>query len=213
MTQNSESLPTPLPPEDFMEALIPAEASRAQAKEVVIEGQVKPRLLMICHVQVMILVTFYGLLMSFSVWLLFDTWSSKFTLLQMLGVNGHALGEPLLQTINYAVVGGFMGSILYHIRQLYHHYLKSSYDARWFGKYITAPLEGAIMAMVVLALIRGGASLFGGSSDADVTSATNFTVFGMGALVGFSTHDVVAWLEDLADSRFRGKPAEDKQAG
>ncbi len=200
-----------LPPEEWLVDLPVQEKSAAPVPQQAAVTRTR-NMALICHIQVGILITFYGVLLTFAIWLLFDTWSSKFTLLKMLGVNGPALSEPLLQTINYAVVGGFMGSILYHIRQLYHYYLKNKYDPRWFGKYLTAPLEGAIMAIVVLALIRGGASLFGGSSESEVTGATNFTVFGTGALVGFSTRDVVAWLEGLAGSRFGDKKDDDDPA-
>jgi hypothetical protein len=53
------------------------------------------------------------------------------------------------------------------------------------------------MAMVVLALIRGGVAVFGGSMRTDVTGAGNFAAFGTGALVGFGMRDVVGWLESL----------------
>ena len=65
------------------------------------------------------------------------------------------------------------------------------------------------MAMVVLALIRGGVAVFGGSMGTDVTGASNFAAFGTGALVGFGMREVVGWLEGLVKTMFTTKEPED----
>jgi hypothetical protein len=149
-------------------------------------------------IQVHALVVYYMVVLLFSFWFLFDTWSSHFALMRLIGVSGKALEDPLLRSIDFTIVGGVIGSLLYQIRALFHHYARQkNYDPRWLGKYITGPWEGAGMAIVVLALIRGGVAVFGGSMGTDVTGAGNFAAFGTGALVGFGMRDVVGWLESL----------------
>jgi hypothetical protein len=153
--------------------------------------------------QVYALVVYYLIVLVFSFWFLFDTWSSNLTLMRWIGVRGEALEDPLLRTIGFTIVGGLMGTVLYMIRQLFTYYAKrNDYDPRWLGKYITGPWEGAGMAMVVLALIRGGVAVFGGSMGTDVTGASNFAAFGTGALVGFGMREVVGWLEGLVETMF-----------
>ena len=153
--------------------------------------------------QVHVIVVYYLVVLFFSFWFLFDTWSSNFTLMRLIGVSRQALEEPLLRTIGFTIVGGVIGSLLYQIRALFDHYARrGTYDPRWFGKYITGPWEGAGMAMVVLSLIRGGVAVFGGSMGTDVTGAGNFAAFGTGALVGFGMRDVIRWLESLVKTVF-----------
>jgi len=151
---------------------------------------------------VTILVVYYFATLLFSFWFLFDVWSRNFTIFRMLGVQGEALNDDLLRTIGFTMVGGLLGSTLYQIRVLFYYYAKKRYDPRWFGKYVTSPLEGAGMAVVVLALIRGGVALFGGSTGADVTALNNFAAIGTGALVGFGMRDVVGWLGHLVRTMF-----------
>lgn len=153
--------------------------------------------------QIYFLIFYYLFVLAFAFWLLFDTWSSNFVLVQAIGVRGDALEDELLRTILFTIVGGIMGNVLYLVRQLYNHYAKlKDYDPRWFGKYITGPWEGAGMAMVVLALIRGGVAVFGGSTGTDVTAVSNFAAFGTAALVGFGMRQVVGWLEGLVRTMF-----------
>jgi hypothetical protein len=167
--------------------------------------------------QIYFLIFYYLLVLAFAFWLLFDTWSSNFVLVQAIGVRGEILEDELLRTILFTIVGGIMGNVLYLVRQLYNHYAKiRDYDPRWFGKYITGPWEGAGMAMVVLALIRGGVAVFGGSTDSDVTAVSNFAAFGTAALVGFGMRQVVGWLEGLVRTMFTDteptkKPANDEE--
>jgi hypothetical protein len=153
--------------------------------------------------QVCVIVAYYLIVLLFSFWLLFDTWSSNFVLMRLIGVGEEALKEPLLRTIGFTIVGGLLGSVLYHIRALFHFYAwAKTYDPRWLGKYITSPWEGAGMAIVVLSLIRGGVAVFGGSMGTDVTGASNFAALGTGALVGFGMRDVVGWLGTLIHTMF-----------
>jgi hypothetical protein len=124
-------------------------------------------------------------------------------LIRWVGLKGEALVDPLLRTIGFTIIGGVLGSLLYHIRVLFFHFAqKKNYDPAWLGKYITAPWEGAGMALVVLSLIRGGVAVFGGSMGTDIKGVNNFAAFGTGALVGFGMRDVVGWLGMLISTMF-----------
>lgn len=150
------------------------------------------------NIQVCFLITYYVGLLLFFFWLLFDFWSSNFSFIGLIGIQVQALDDTalqLLRTIGFTIIGGSLGNILYRIRQLHHHYCKAHFNPRWIGKYISEPWESAAMAVVVLALIHGGISLFAGSASTDVTSVNNFTTFGTGALVGFGVNKVVKWLD------------------
>ena len=159
------------------------------------------------------LLTYYMLLLIFAFWLLFDFWSSKFDFLQFLGVSGDALEEPILRTIGFTIVGGFFGGVLYNIRILHHYYVKKDFNFRWLGKYVTGPWESAGLAMVVLALIRGGVALFGGALGTEVDPVSNFASFSVGAHVGFATRDVIGWINNLAQRFFTIKEPEPQQPG
>lgn len=150
------------------------------------------------------IVIYYMLFFIFSFWLLLDTWGNQFTLLRLIGLGDEALDDPLIRTIGFTIVGGILGSLLYHIRVLFYFFAqKKKYDPDWLGKYITAPWEGAGMALVVLSLIRGGVAVFGGSMGTDVTGASNFAAFGTGALVGFGMRDVVGWIGNIIHTMFK----------
>ena len=152
------------------------------------------------------LTVYLTITLCLSFWIFFDIWSGNLTTMKWIGVNGDALEDPLLRTIGFTIAGGAFGGILYHIRMLFKFYTSRKFDPRWIGKYISAPFESAAMAMVVLALIRGGVTLFGGSTGTDVNSVNNFAAFGVGALVGLGMRDVVRWVGRIVRSVFDEPP-------
>lgn len=145
-------------------------------------------------------------------WLLVDVWSGNLNAMQFLGVGGEQIQEPLLKTINYTVIGAMFGNVLFQIRSLFTFYLEddgANYDERWLGKYIIGPFESAALALVVLALIRGGVSLFGGESGPLTSSTNNFAAFGVGSLIGFGMRDAVIWLRTMASTMFNSNGQND----
>lgn len=164
--------------------------------------------------QVNLLMFYFIILLFLAFWFFLDVWSGNLRSMQWMGVQLEALPNPeedlaLLRTIGFTLVGGFLGSVLYQIRLLYQYYLKlKEYDYRWIGKYVTAPWESAAMSMIVLALIRGGVTLFGGSQGTEINDTNNFAAFGVGALVGFGMRDVVGWIGDLVRTMFKAKETE-----
>jgi hypothetical protein len=167
------------------------------------------------------LMLYFIVLIFLAFWFFLDVWSGNLHFMNWMGVQVENLDEQnrnLLRAIGFTLVGGFLGSVLYQIRLLYQYYLKSNaYDYRWMGKYVSAPWESAIMSMVVLALIRGGVTLFGGSQGTEVNDTNNFAAFGVGALVGFGMRDVVGWIGGLVRTMFKSQdpeksPSVDKEA-
>ena len=162
--------------------------------------------------EVHVIVAYYIILIAFTALLLLNVWGGDLMILKQLGLTDKAIADPFLRTVGYTIVGSVLGSILYNMRVLFYFYLtKGTYDRRWFGKYLSAPWESAAMSLVVLALVRGGAALFGGTGTAVAppTPTDNFGAFSMGALVGFGMRDVVRWVQGLVETTF-GTLAKDK---
>ena len=156
---------------------------------------------MFIFLQVHGLMLYYVVLLLLAFWFLLDTWSGRFSSMDFLGLKQQALDFPSFRTVAYLVTGGFLGSILFQIRQLYQCYVKKEvYDYRWVGKYVTAPWESAAMALIVFSIIRGGLTVLNSSSPGDVTN--NFAAFGIGALVGFGMRDVVGWMGNIVRTVF-----------
>ena len=148
------------------------------------------------------LVVYYSVLLFGLLRLFFDVWTQSYTIMFWLGIDAVAAQDPLFRTVGFVIVGGALGSILYSIRTMFKHYIDGTYDHRWFGKYFTAPFEGAVLAVIVLALLRGGVALLGLPSGAEVDTANNFAIFGINALVGFSMRNVIGWIGRIAESIF-----------
>lgn len=169
------------------------------------------------------LVAYFVMLLLLSGWFLVDVWSENFAFLSLLGVPSEHLQDPVVKTVCYTITGAIMGSIMFQIRSLFKFYITDAqYHPRWIGKYVSAPFESAATALVVLCIIRGGLSLFGGSST-DLSQTNNFASFGTGALVGFGMRNVIMWLDTLVQNMFilkdsnfepreEQKPAEAKTA-
>lgn len=117
--------------------------------------------------------------------------------------------QRLVLPLATTMLGGTVGNVLYNIRVMYQHYIKQrDYDPRWWGKYLSGPLEAAVLALVVYALIRGGVAAMAGLpvSEApreDQMGITLLGSLGLGTLVGFSIRDVIGWLQQLSKNLFR----------
>jgi len=109
---------------------------------------------------------------------------------------------PLLRTVGFVGAGALIGSVLYQIRMLYQYYVQDgAFDAKWIGKYISAPWEAMALAVVVLSLLQGGSAALGGEKI-NLSDTNSFAAFGIGALVGFGIREVVGWLGNLAKTMF-----------
>lgn len=165
--------------------------------------------------QVIFLVLYSAVILGFALWLLFDVWSGRNYIAKLLTVWDKTIGDPLYKTMAYSVIGGAIGSILYGVRMIFHYYAnnKEVYNPKYFWKYITAPLEGGALAIVVIAIIRGGVAMFGGPfsppKGSEAMDVGNFAAFGVGALIGMGARHVVKWIIQLSAAMFKVNPSDD----
>jgi hypothetical protein len=104
--------------------------------------------------------------------------------------------------MGFLVAGAIIGSVLYLIQKLFTFYIKEAkFDARWLGKYYSAPWEAAALALAVMSIVQGGAVFLGGSGI-DFSAGKPFTVLGFGAVVGFGVREVVGWIGGVTKSMF-----------
>jgi hypothetical protein len=165
------------------------------------------------------LTSYYLALFAFLFWLSLDIWTGGLRFMILIGFENikdrMATESSSFHAVSYTLIGGAMGSILYSIRSFFTHYAgrrRTSYSRRWFGKYLTAPWEGAALAMVVASLIRGGVVVFGGQTAPSFSSGANaFAAFAIGTLVGFSMREVVGWLHKVTRTMFGGREECDDQ--
>ena len=127
-------------------------------------------------------------------------------------LNTESASLHLARALAFIVSGALIGSVLYHIRELYSHYLKKEdYDPRWIGKYMSGPWEAAALATVVYSLIRGESAIFTGATTLGGEKAPkidDFGLFGLGGLIGFGMRDAVGWLASVATHVFPTKSSE-----
>lgn len=153
------------------------------------------------------IVAYYTLCFGLLFWLFLDLDLGKFGVVSWL--MRPEPGQELDPRLGYVLIGGALGSVLYSIRALHKHYIDGKWDNRWLGKYITAPLEGSALALVVYVLLQGGAAVIGFHSGPDPNAVNPMAGFGVSLLVGFSTTDVVKWLEARAKAIFKVKSDEE----
>jgi hypothetical protein len=143
----------------------------------------------------------YGLVAYYMVLL-----AGSVALLVFVILKQKTIDPPLLEWVAFVASGAIAGSVLYHIRMLFTHYIKRpNFDARWLSKYISGPWEAVVLALAVLSLMQGGGAILGGASFS-VTEGNSFAAFGLGALIGFGIREVVGWIGNLARTMFPTEP-------
>lgn len=162
------------------------------------------------------LTAYYLLFFVFLFWFALDIWTLDLGFFERIGfpsirtkiLDSQAGPISLAEfyVVSYTLIGGAIGSILYSIRLFFSYYAgrnRKAYSRRWFGKYITAPWEGAAMAMVVASLLKGGVAVFGTVDNASQdVGANSFAAFAIGTLVGFGMREVVGWLHKVTRTMF-----------
>lgn len=164
--------------------------------------------------QVTFLVLYYAVVLGFALWLLFDVWSSRNYIFRLFAIWDKTIADPLFKTMAYAIIGGAIGSILYGLRMVLHYYAKENevYNPRYFLKYVTSPFVGAVLAIIVIAIIRGGVAMFGGplspSKGSESIVVGNFASFGVGALIGMGASNAMRWIIQLAAVMFKASASD-----
>jgi MFS family permease len=113
--------------------------------------------------------------------------------------------SPVFLLMAYAVVGGGLGGTINGIRSFIGwHAERESFKRRYVWKYISQPLIGVALAVIVYAFLRSGLAAFGGN----FTPNENFpnqalAAFAIGALSGYGSRRALIWLDRLVKKLFK----------
>ncbi len=152
-------------------------------------------------------------MLGFFAWLLFDTWINMHTLFRLLGYQADQyqvdqLKSPIYHLIAYTAIGGAMGGIVNGIRSVLLYY--SSFERRYFWKYIAAPWMGSALALIGFALLHSTVAIFGGEAANTTSNTPQYLAnFGVGALAGYGSKDVFVWLDQQVSKLFKPETAPD----
>jgi len=106
---------------------------------------------------------------------------------------------PVLLLMAYAVVGGGIGGAVNGIRSFIGwHAEREAFKHRYVWKYISLPLIGVALAVIVYAFFRSGLVAFGGNFAPNENFANQaLAAFAIGALSGYGSRRVLIWLDRL----------------
>lgn len=140
-------------------------------------------------------------------WLLLETWMGKYPdwfrerYVDSLG----QANSPIFKLIIYTAIGGGMGAAVNNIRSFVDwHAERSAFGRRFVWKYISMPPLGAVLAVMVYAIIRGGTAVIAGNpGGGDGGAVTSLSAWVAGALAGYGSHKVLIWLDDKVNTLFK----------
>jgi len=131
--------------------------------------------------------------------------------------NYSSAAHEILRTLGFMGCGAMIGSVLFQIRMLFRRYYEGqNHEQGWLGECLSTPWESVALAAVTLSLIRGVAFLLGGYAggasastvSAEVARGYGFAAFGAGAMIGFGTREMTAWLRNIMRAIFPATAAE-----
>jgi hypothetical protein len=148
---------------------------------------------------------------SFLLWELVDIWSGRFLVMAWLGFDPRACAaSTTFKQLAYLVVGGALGSALSGIRSLiFWHCGHRAFEPRFLWRYVTSPLSGAALSLLVQALVRAGTAVLGADlGAASGGGRSEMMLFAVGMLSGYGAEQVTRWLDDHVRRLFRvsGEP-------
>jgi hypothetical protein len=150
-------------------------------------------------------------MLAFLLWLLFDTWAGRNTILTALGYKGAVLTSPTFRLMAYVAIGGALGGTIDALRSLISwHAQQRAYGVRFVWKDLSLPLAGATLGLFAYITVKGGAGVFNGDFTLDPKGGEpTIAAFAVAALAGFSATQVYRWLDDKANKLFSiTKPAD-----
>lgn len=117
--------------------------------------------------------------------------------------------SPVLLLMAYAIIGGGLGGAINGIRSFIGwHAEREAFKRRYVWKYISQPLIGVALAVIVYAFFRSGLVAFGGNFTPDDNFANQaLAAFALGALAGYGSRRVLIWLKKLVERIFKTPPA------
>ena len=155
---------------------------------------------------------YLGLALGFSLWLLFDTWAQKYTLVRWLGytdVQAH-LSKPIFRSFSYAFIGGALGGIIAGYRScIYWHSEQRAFGWQFVWRYVFFPWLGGTLAVFVYAIIGSGVAVVGGTVNFGVTNM--LLALAIGSLVGYGSPQVIRWLDSQVNTVFKVAAAPEVQ--
>jgi hypothetical protein len=121
-------------------------------------------------------------------------------------VTWQGISNPPLRALSYAFSGGILGASLYNLRTLADHIaVQCDYSPRFWVDYLTRPLLGGVLGIVVYAFAAGLAWTL--TLQSPVGDQMPKVIFALGFLSGYALRSVLAWLNSIAKSIFRPAPS------
>jgi len=124
------------------------------------------------------------------------------------------LSYSALRMYSYAACGGWLGATAYSIRCLRRYSVLKILDFqayRWW--YLLGPLEAALLASGIYAILNGGIATLGARFD-NARTGQGLAILGLSFLIGVSTEAFMEWLVALAKklTNYRVQPPEYQDA-
>ncbi len=144
---------------------------------------------------------------SQAVWaqMLWQVWAIGAAVLAAF-IGWQVVKEEALRALFYAVSGGALGASFYNLRTLAEHVaVQRDYSPRFWVDYLTRPLLGGVLGVVVYAFAAGLAWTL--TMQSPMNPQMPKVVFALGFLSGYALRSVLLWLNNIAKSVFRS-PAE-----
>ena len=112
---------------------------------------------------------------------------------------------PIFKLLVYTAIGGAMGAAVNNIRSFVGwHAENKAFGWRFIWKYISMPPLGAVLAVMVYALLQGSAAVVSGSAGVESAGRlTSLTAWVTGALAGYGAHKVFIWLDVKVNNMFK----------
>jgi PASTA domain len=149
---------------------------------------------------------YLGVALCFFLWLLFDTWARKNTIVTWFGYSPSDLQSylalPIFRSFAYTFIGGALGGIIAGYRScIYWHCEQRAFGWQFVWRYIFFPKLGATLALFVYAILRSGIAVIGGSVSLGETNM--LLALAIGSLVGYGSPQVVKWLDSQVNKLFK----------
>jgi hypothetical protein len=141
----------------------------------------------------------------FLLWELVDIWSGRFLIMSWAGFDPRVCAaSTTFKQLAFLVVGGALGSALSSIRSLiFWHCGHRAFEPRFLWRYLTAPLSGAALSLLVQALVRAGTAVLGADVGAAGGGRSEMMLFAIGMLSGYGAEQVTRWLDEHVRRLFR----------
>jgi len=168
------------------------EEMKAEKKETTDPRSIGP-------VTVVLIMLYFILLTLFALYTLVQMWplaDSSDATIQFFNSTFELSNDGRLLLI--VIISGALGSCVHVIRSLSSYIGERKLKWSWLPMYIFRPFAGAILALVIYLVLRGG--LF--SSNAEIQDTSTFGFAGIATLAGMFSEQAVLKLKEIAEQVF-----------